>query len=350
MFVRRVLHLAISIGVCLNLSLASPVDLNELGLKVERRADTGLVGYLGAIFLGADPYVYFYLSNGNDPLSFKAMNGGQPILRPTKGTGGVRDPYLVQGGGAEAGKKWYIVGTDLDIGKTTWDASQRTGSRGILVWDSADLINYSGERLVVVEDETAGMVWAPEAIWDASKNQYLVHWASKFYSSSDAKHTGSASNIQIRYAYTSDFKTFSTPQTYINYSPTNIIDLDILPLDTEGKSYLRFMKDETAKTVFVEYSTTGLFGTWTRAGGNTGIITSGVEGPAAYRDNGDDSKIHVLLDFYGGDGYRPYESVDPDGNKWTASGRSAFPTNLRHGSILPINQTLYDAVNKKWAS
>lgn len=110
------------------------------------------------------------------------------------------------------------------------------------------------------------------------------------------------------------------------------------------------MKDETAKTVFVEYSTTGLFGTWTRAGGSTGIITSGVEGPAAYRDNEDDTKIHVLLDFYGGDGYRPYESVDPDNNKWSASDRSGFPSNLRHGSILPINQTLFDTVTQKWAS
>ncbi|KAF3068286.1 hypothetical protein GL218_08285 [Daldinia childiae] len=350
MFIRQVLRFALSIGVCLNLSVASPLDLGDLGIQVERRADAGLVGYLGAIFLGADPYVYFYLSNGNDPLSFKALNSGQPILRPTKGTGGVRDPYLVQGGGAEAGRKWYIIGTDLNIGKTSWDASQRTGSRGIFVWESTDLVNFGNERLVNVEDSTAGMVWAPEAIWDASKGQYLVHWASKFYSASDSGHTGSPSNIRIRYAYTSDFKTFTQPQTYIDYAPTNIIDLDIVPLDTQGKSYLRFMKDESAKTVFLEYSTTGLFGSWTRAGGNSGIITSGVEGPAAYRDNKDDAKVHVLLDFYGSDGYRPYESTDPKGNKWTASSRSGFPSNLRHGSILPINQTLYDALSKKFSS
>ncbi|KAL7621810.1 hypothetical protein AAE478_007310 [Parahypoxylon ruwenzoriense] len=350
MFVRRVLHLAATIGVFLNLSLANLIDLNELGIQAERRADSGLVGYLGAIFLGADPYVYYYLSSGNNPLSFKALNKGQPILRPTKGTGGIRDPFLVQGGGPEAGRKWYIVGTDLDIGKTSWDAAQRTGSRGILVWESTDLINFSGERLVNVEDSTAGMVWAPEAIWDASKGQYLVHWASKFYSASDSKHTDSPSNIQIRYAYTSDFKTFSSPQTYINYAPTNIIDLDILPLDTQGNNYLRFMKDESIKTVFVEYSTTGLFGTWTRAGGNNGIIASGVEGPAAYHDNEDDAKVHVLLDFYGGDGYRPYESISPKDNEWTASSRSGFPVNLRHGTILPVNQTLYDALSEKWAS
>ncbi|KAI5923517.1 glycosyl hydrolase [Camillea tinctor] len=348
MHARNIISTAVSISLYLSLSLGASIDLKGLGLDVAKRADSSLVGYLGAFFLGADPYVYFYLSDGNDPLSFKALNGGQPILRPTKGTTGVRDPALVQGGGPDAGKKWYIIGTDLNIGKTNWDAAQRTGSRGIFVWESTDLVNFSGERLVTVEDSTAGMVWAPEAIWDASKNQYLVHWASKFYSSSDTGHTGTPSTIRIRYAYTSDFKTFSSPQTYIDYSPTNIIDLDILPLDNTGNNYLRFMKDESAKTVFVESSSTGLFGSWTRAGGSSGIIASGVEGPAAYHDNTEDGKVHVLLDFYGSDGYRPYESTDPAANKWSASNRSKFPSNLRHGSILPINQTFYNALNAKW--
>lgn len=92
---------------------------------VAKRADPHLAGYLGVFFLGADPYVYFYLSNGNNPLSFRALNRGQPIIRPTKGTGGVRDPTIVPGGGAEAGKKWYIIGTDLHIGKVGEDRRMR---------------------------------------------------------------------------------------------------------------------------------------------------------------------------------------------------------------------------------
>ncbi|KAH6647362.1 glycoside hydrolase family 43 protein [Truncatella angustata] len=345
---RRGFNLFLVLALWAHIIVSSPIHLNEFGIVAETRVDSGLVGYLGAFFLGADPYVYFYLSNGNNAISFKSLNGGQPVIKPTKGTGGIRDPAIVQGGGAEAGKKWYIVGTDLNIAKTTWDAAQRTGSRGIFVWDTTDLVNWKNERLVVVEDTTAGMVWAPEAIWDASKGQYLVHWASKFYSSSDTKHTGTPSNIRIRYAYTSDFKTFTAPQTYIDKSTYDVIDLDILPLDNTGKNYLRFLKDETAKKVFVEYSTSGLFGSWTRAGGSSGVIMSGVEGPAAYRDNLADAKVHVLLDFYGSDGYRPYESTNPNGNVWTASDRSGFPSNLRHGSVLPVNQSLYTAINNKW--
>ncbi|ORY19127.1 arabinosidase [Clohesyomyces aquaticus] len=334
-------------------ALSSPVHLHQsLDLSsytsITRRADPSLTGYLGAFFLGDKPSVYFYLSNGNNALSFKALNGGNPVINPTKGTGGVRDPAIVVGGGSEAGKKYYIIGTDLNIGKTTWDAAQRTGSRGIFIWESTDLLTWTSERLVVVEDATAGMVWAPEALWDNDKGQYLVHWASKFYPSSDTKHTGTPSAIRIRYAYTKDFKTFTAPQDYISKSPTNIIDLDILPLG--GSSYARFMKDESAKMVFMELSTTGLFGTWTRPGGSSAAIQSGVEGPAAYMDNQVAGKVHVLLDFYGSDGYRPYETTDVQkGNSgWTASDRGSFPKNLRHGAVLPVNSSVMSALAKKY--
>ncbi|KAK3350042.1 glycoside hydrolase family 43 protein [Lasiosphaeria hispida] len=332
------------------------IDLSEHGyrssdVEIAARADASLAGYLGVFFLGADPYVYFYLSNGNNPVSFKALNKGSPVMRPTKGTGGVRDPMVIPGGGKEEAKKWYIIGTDLNIGKTSWDAAQRQGSKGIFVWESTDLLNWVNERLVVVEDGTAGMVWAPEAIWDPVKEQYLVYWASKFYPTSDSRHTGNPSNIRIRYAYTADFKTFSAPQTLIDKSPTNIIDLTILPLDSTGQNFVRFMKDETKKTVFAEVSSNGLFGTWTRPGGDAATIQSGVEGPTAYLDNQNPAKVHLLLDFYGGDGYRPYETTSPKSNSgWTASARTGFPANLRHGSVLPINQTLYDALRGKWGS
>ncbi|CAG5159522.1 uncharacterized protein ALTATR162_LOCUS5619 [Alternaria atra] len=312
------------------------------------RADSSLTNYLGVFFLGDKPSVYFYLSNGNNANSMTALNKGQAVINPTKGTLGVRDPAIISGGAAEAGKKWYIIGTDLNIGKTTWDASQRTGSRGIFVWESTDLVTWTNERLVTVEDSTAGMVWAPSAIWDQAKGQYFVHWASKFYPTSDPQHTGAPSSIRIRYAYTKDFKTFSAPQDYINRSPTNIIDQEFLALG--NNAYARFLKDESAKTVFTEISTNGLFGTWSRPAGANAIIASGVEGPAPYWDNQVAGKAHLLLDFYGADGYRPYESTDVRGGKWTASDRSAWPQNLRHGSVLGVNATQVQALQKKWGA
>lgn len=91
------------------------LNLEDLGLPPAKRADPSLTGYLGAFFLGDDPNIYFYLSQGNDAIAFSPLNDGNPILVPTVGTGGVRDPAMIAGGGDDVGKKWYMVGTDLDI-------------------------------------------------------------------------------------------------------------------------------------------------------------------------------------------------------------------------------------------
>jgi hypothetical protein len=109
------------------------------------------------------------------------------------------------------------------------------------------------------------------------------------------------------------------------------------------------MKDETLKTVFVETSSTGLFGEWTRPGGGGAIIQSGVEGPAAFWDNTVPGKVHLLLDFYGADGYRPFASDRPGSNSgWAASDRGAFPRNLRHGSVLTGGRGAYEALGARW--
>lgn len=329
--------------------LALPAQpVNFAGSTLAPRADPSLTDYLGVFFLGDKPSVYFYLSNGNNPNSMAALNNGEAVINPTKGTRGVRDPSIIPGGASEAGEKWYIIGTDLNIAETTWDASQRTGSRGIFVWESSDLVTWTNERLVTVEDETAGMVWAPSAIFDADKGEYFVHWASKFYPTSDPQHTGAPSSIRMRYAYTKDFVTFSAPQDYVNRSPINVIDLEFLPLG--NNAYARFLKDESAKTVYTEISKDGLFGTWSRPAGADAIIASGVEGPAPYWDNTVEGKAHLLLDFYGADGYRPYETSDVESGLWSASDRSAWPSNLRHGSVMGVTAAQVDALRARWGA
>ncbi|KAL1653209.1 hypothetical protein SLS61_004085 [Didymella pomorum] len=325
-------------------ALAAPALDFSSYITPRSNANASLTGYLGVFFLGDAPNVYFYQSEGNNALSMSPLNNGAPVITPTLGTKGVRDPSIIT---SKTDNKYYIIGTDLDIASTTWDLSQRNGSRSIFVWESTDLLTWSNERLVEVEGADAGMVWAPSAIYDEEKEMYLVHWASKFYPASDPGHTGTPSAIKLRAAYTSDFTTFTQPQDYIDYSPTSVIDLEFLSLG--DNAYARFVKDESAKTVFTEISTTGLFGTWTRPQGADSIIESGVEGPAVYWDNEVEGKAHLLLDFYGADGYRPYESNDVEGGVWTASEREAWPENLRHGSVLPITEAQGEALRGKWA-
>lgn len=146
----------------------------------------------------------------------------------------------------------------------------------------------------------------------------------------------------MRYAYTSDFRTFSAPKTLIDKTPSSIIDLNILPLGDEA--YARFTKNESAKNVYMERSDTGLFGEWTRVGSEDAIIRENVEGPAAYLDNEVEGKAYLLLDYYGEDGYHPAESTDLDSIEWVDSDRSEFPKNRRHGSVIGVDQERFDAL------
>jgi hypothetical protein len=79
-------------------------------------ASSSLDGYFGTFFYSRDPYVYFYTSDNENPTNFTALNGGDPVIVPTIGTGGIRDLSIVRGRGSDLGKYW-ILGTDLDISK-----------------------------------------------------------------------------------------------------------------------------------------------------------------------------------------------------------------------------------------
>lgn len=94
----------------------------------------------------------------------------------------------------------------------------------------------------------------------------------------------------------------------------------------------------------MERSDSGLFGDWSRVGGEDAIIRSEVEGPAAYLDNEVEGKAYLLLDYYNSDGYHPVESTDLGANDWVDSDRTNFPTNRRHGSVIGVDQERYDAL------
>lgn len=169
------------------------------------------------------------------------------------------------------------------------------------------------------------------------------------------------------YAYTNDFKVFTTAKPYIALSGTPIIDLDILPLG--GSSYARFIKNETALRVWEERSDTGLHGTWTKAG--SGYLTNYVsEGPLSFLDNQVAGLVHVFVDQYGSDsgsavcwlfrfndrtktlnfsqGYIPLQTSNINSGSFTASSTSAFPKLVKHGVVKPVTQSQYDAINAKW--
>ena len=75
-----------------------------------------LKGYLFSYFTGEGTangeQLYFGLSKGNDPLHWRELNGGQPVLTSTLGDKGLRDPFIIR---SPEGDKFYQIATDLRI-------------------------------------------------------------------------------------------------------------------------------------------------------------------------------------------------------------------------------------------
>jgi hypothetical protein len=58
------------------------------------------VGYLLVHFVGNasadDERIRMALSHGNDPLHYRELNDGEPVLASSLGTAGVRDPFVIR--------------------------------------------------------------------------------------------------------------------------------------------------------------------------------------------------------------------------------------------------------------
>lgn len=84
-------------------------------LLSRKRSDATKAGYLAVYWKTSENGIFFALSTNSDPLNFKEIKGGQPVIVPKLGTKVARDISIVPAGGADAGSKWYILGTDLNI-------------------------------------------------------------------------------------------------------------------------------------------------------------------------------------------------------------------------------------------
>ncbi|RDW68890.1 glycoside hydrolase family 43 protein [Aspergillus mulundensis] len=306
-------------------------------------------GYLLSTFTDANPAVYWYLSSAENPLAFKPLNAGNPVLTSTVGTKGNRDIFLTAN---EERSEYFVITTDLDINAPgfSWDEATRRGSRGLVIWRSSNLIDWDEPYLATIESPQAGMAWAPSVIYNATEEEYYLFWASRLYSPSDTNHTGPANLDRIRYATTPDFISFSEPADYVALDDENIplIDQEFLYLGQEGH-YARFLKDENVLHVYQETTTTGLFGDWTRTqDGGEYIRASVYEGPAAFPDVRADGRYYLLMDNYVE--YVPFVSEDVEEGEWAELGFNAtgLPRGLKHGNVFLLTGREYEAVLKRF--
>jgi hypothetical protein len=299
-------------------------------LLVSSPALAAAQGYLFVTFKGEQTpmteQIYFVVSR--DGKEWESLNGGEPVLVSELGERGVRDPFILR---APEGNKFFLIATDLSINlNRDWGRAVRAGSKSIVVWESGDLVKWSEPRLVKVAPDDAGCTWAPEAIYDEAKQEYLVFWASTTGRDDFAKH-------RIWGARTKDFKTFSEPSIFIE-KPNTAIDTTIV---RDNGKYYRFTKDEKFKAITAETSDS-LEGPWTDVADFSLAKMRGFEGPTCFRltdaQSGEPGDWCLLLDNYArGQGYKPFVTDDLGSGQFTAAPDIKFPFKLRHGSVLPVS-------------
>lgn len=286
-------------------------------------------GYLFVTFKGEQTPMteQVYFATSADGRAWEALKGGRPMLVSTLGEKGVRDPYLLR---AHGGGKFYLIATDLSIHlNPEWRRAAQEGSKSILVWESADLVTWSEPRLVRVAADDAGCTWAPEAVYDEERGDYLVFWAST--NKSDA-----FASFRIWAARTQDFATFGAPFVYIERE-FPVIDTTIV---RDGGRYHRFTKNERRRGIYLEVGDK-LDGPWTEVPGFSLAGLSGYEGPEAYllepAADGRPAAWTLILDHYAkGAGYQPYVTRDLAEAKFAPGEGFTFPFRFRHGSVLRL--------------
>ncbi|MES4905841.1 MULTISPECIES: family 43 glycosylhydrolase [unclassified Streptomyces] len=332
-----------------SLLAASPSPAQSRGAPSEAQPRPKYAGYLFTYFTGegtADgEQIRMALSRGNDPLHWRELNAGKPVLTSGLGEKGLRDPFVIR---SPKGDKFYLIATDLRMYQNssgTWDQVQRTGSKSIMVWESTDLVHWTDQRLVKVSPDTAGNTWAPEAYYDEELGEYVVFWASKLYAEDDPNHTGNTYNKML-YATTKDFRSFSEPKVW-NDPGYSVIDSTVIK---DKGAYYRFTKDERdpssgtpcSKFITAEKSTSLTDTSYDFVADciGKGAIDRG-EGPTIFKSNTED-KWYLFIDEFGGRGYIPFETTDLASGKWTPSENYQLPASPRHGTVLPVTQAEYD--------
>ncbi|KAK4182048.1 glycosyl hydrolase [Podospora australis] len=310
------------------LALSTPLFSPSLGNRQQpQQAGLNFTDYLYVYFTGErlpqGEQVYAAVSSNNSPKSWTTLNQGQPILTSSLGTGGIRDPSLII---SPDRSKFYMIATDLKVYGLGWNNGTCytcNGSKSIIVWESSDLVSWTGPFSRRVSPPEAGMTWAPDAIWDFEREKYMAYWTSKI-----------DGNLVIFRAFTEDFVSFTPAEKYVTYG----MDATIV-YDEDTKRYYWISKNGPDELIQQRVSTTGVNGPWTLVSERIGLgeMPAG-EGPLIFRDNLDRGKWHLWIDDYmrGDGGYLPFETTDLAKGEWALSKDVKLPKNARHGYVVPM--------------
>lgn len=291
--------------------------------------------YLFTYFTGEDTDMgeQIYFATSLDGLHWRDLNGNKAVITSNIGKKGLRDAFILR-----CGSEFIILATDLKIfGGTSWHNAVHGGSTKIAVMRSQDLISWSRPALIETGVEGAGCAWAPEAIFDRDKGEYLVYWAS--FTEKEGKHV-------VYAAYTKDFISLGTPFVFCRRQ-SDVIDTAVL---LHKDTYYRISKNETEKTLLLEKSKSLNPESFQRINSRFLDNLYGVEGPCGFvLPNGD---WCIMADrFLEHKGYLPISCRNLESGEMTAFSENEFDLGTarkRHGSVIEITMKEYKALQNKY--
>lgn len=263
-----------------------------------------------------------HLAVSNDGLNWQALNNDKSVLSPQIGGKLMRDPCIILG----PDNVFHMVWT------TGWQ------DKGIGIAHSKDLVNWSEQQYldVMAPFENARNAWAPELVWDAKQQQYLIFWASTLAGRYPAteKTADKGWDHRIYATSTKDFQRYS--DTFLYYQPDfNVIDATI---SSFAEGYVMVIKDETryppAKNLKVARSS-NLAGPWLLSDQAFTPKDLWVEGPTMLKI---DQWFYVYFDAYTSHQYgvmRTRNFIDWE----NLSENLHMPEGTRHGSVFRVNKS-----------
>ncbi|BCM92136.1 hypothetical protein IAD21_04015 [Abditibacteriota bacterium] len=294
-------------------------------------------GYLAAYFDKSEggegaPPESLHLAISRCGFHFTALNDTKLVLGSTLGDKRMRDPMILrdQKGG------FHLVVTN------SWD------KRPFTVWDSNDLIHWANERLVTPSDPDLHPTWAPELGYDTKSGLYFAFWTGV---------KGDWGNTAyIRYMTTSDFQTWSEPKTFFQkiVDGKNVPTMDASLFEAKGKFHLVYRANDQIWQITSSGGALGPFDTDDHM-----IMKIGGEGPFVYQLNGQ-NQWNMVFDYFGGNQGKWGLATSTDARNWTLvtdpnppyyqNGGALFPEGVRHGAVLSITESEYQALTKAYSN
>lgn len=287
-----------------------------------------VMGYFTESNQGLGNNYGLHLAVSADGLEWTPLNQNAPVVTPTAGTKGLRDPFILR----KQDGTFTVMATDL----AGTDFAQP--NMYIHVWDSTDLRSFTNYRRVQVHSMSTTHTWAPEAFWDASRGQYALIYSA---------YNGTRNVIMAD--YTTDFTTFSSPVTYFDPG-FNVIDANVT-VGGSGTNYL-YYKKESDNTLWGAKATSLAAGSFNSTTYTGPMVHGATEAPILVKSlTGNGWTLW-------GDTYTPngvfyaWQTSDINGGSWTTADQRTYtqPINSKHGTITPITATEMSALKTKWGT